>query len=130
MGACSAADRGAASPGPGRAGFRQISGDPIQIPSRSCPGPAQNPISFLKINHFALLAKGMSKISGGWGEARRGEAKNRAKNLDVMGFEPMTSGLEPASLTTRSTGSLFENGQFLAYTRWAGFSLGIFSVFH
>ena len=31
-----------------------------------------------------------------------------AKNLDVMGFEPMTSGLEPIPLTTRSTGSLFE----------------------
>ena len=34
-----------------------------------------------------------------------------AKNLDVMGFEPMTPGLEPASLTTRSNGSLFENGR-------------------
>ena len=34
-----------------------------------------------------------------------------AKNLDVMGFEPMTSGLEPASLTTGSNGSLFENGR-------------------
>ena len=38
-----------------------------------------------------------------------------AKNLDVMGFEPMTSGLEPgrgpASLTTGSNGSLIENGR-------------------
>ena len=37
--------------------------------------------------------------------------KRGAKNLDVMGFEPMTSGLEPASLTTGSNGSLFENGR-------------------
>ena len=40
------------------------------------------------------------------------------KNLDVMGFEPMTSGLEPASLTTASIGSLFENGQFLMGATW------------
>ena len=38
----------------------------------------------------------------------------QAKNLDVMGFEPMTSGFRPASLTTRSIGSLFENGRLLS----------------
>ena len=43
-------------PGPGRAGCQQIS----QIQSRSHPGPRVNPISFFKIDHFALLAKEMS----------------------------------------------------------------------
>ena len=41
MGACSAADGGAASPGPGRAGFRKISGDPV-------PDPMQRPFPLLK----------------------------------------------------------------------------------
>ena len=41
----------------------------------------------------------------------------RGKNLHVMGFEPMTSRLEPASLTTRSTGSLFEKWLHLIVLR-------------
>ena len=43
-------------PGPGRPDF----GKYPQIPSRSHPDPAVNPISFTKIDHFALLAKEMS----------------------------------------------------------------------
>ena len=35
---------------------------------------------------------------------RTGRKAKKAKNLDVMGFEPMTSGLEPAPLTTRQLG--------------------------
>ena len=42
MGACSAADRGGGSPGPGRAGFRQISVEIIQKLSRKDSDPAQN----------------------------------------------------------------------------------------
>ena len=45
MGACSAADGGAASPGPGRAGFRKISGDPVPDP---IPDPGQRPFPLLK----------------------------------------------------------------------------------
>ena len=56
MGACSAADGGAASPGPGRAGFRKKSGDPIFDPmSRSCA----EPVSFTKIDHWSILVKEM-----------------------------------------------------------------------
>ena len=49
MGACSAADGGAASPGPGRAGFRKISGDPIPDPVPDpIPDPMQRP--FISVN--------------------------------------------------------------------------------
>ena len=62
MGACSAADRGGglAGSGPG-----QISANipgPVQVRSRSGPDPGVNPISFTKIDHFALLAKEMSTM--------------------------------------------------------------------
>ena len=53
------------------------------------------------------LAPGLWFLAGKRGQ----KGREGAKNLDVMGFEPMTSGLEPAPLTTRSTGSLFENGR-------------------
>ena len=89
MGACSAADGGAASPGPGRAGFPKISQILFQI-------------------LFLILGRARREREGG---GKKGGAKREgAKNLDVMGFEPMTSGLEPAPLTTGSNGSLFENG--------------------
>ena len=56
---------------------------------------------------YTSRGAGLVHKESGFGAQRvlRGEAKN----LDVMGFEPMTSGLEPASLTTGSIGSLFEN---------------------
>ena len=79
MGACSAADGGAASPGPGRAGFLKI----FQI---------------LFLIRFQIL--GRARRGGSGGRAKR----EGAKNLDVMGFEPMTSGLEPAPLPTRQLG--------------------------
>ena len=60
VGACSAAGGGAASPGPGRAGVRQIFQIPCQIAARSQPDPRQNPTPSFKIDHFALLGKGMS----------------------------------------------------------------------
>ena len=53
VGACSAADGGAASPGPGRAGFRKIPGDPIPDPMPDpipdpVPDPGQTPFPLLK----------------------------------------------------------------------------------
>ena len=49
MGAYSAADRGAASPGPGRAGFRKIFPDPIPDPIPDpVPDPEQRP--FISVN--------------------------------------------------------------------------------
>ena len=52
-------------PGPGRPDFGKYPRshpDPVQILSRSHPDPAVNPISFTKIDHFALLAKEMSTM--------------------------------------------------------------------
>ena len=49
MGACSAADGGAASPGPGRAGFRKIFGETIPDPVPDpVPDPEQRP--FISVN--------------------------------------------------------------------------------
>ena len=56
MGACSAADGGAASPGPGRAGFRKISGDPDPDPMSRSYAEA---VSFTKIDHWSILVKEM-----------------------------------------------------------------------
>ena len=46
VGACSAADGGPASPGPGRAGFRKIFGDPVFL--ILIPDPEQRPFPLLK----------------------------------------------------------------------------------
>ena len=46
------------------------------------------------------LAPGLWFLAGKRGQ----KGREGAKNLDVMGFEPMTSGLEPAPLTTRQLG--------------------------
>ena len=49
MGACSAGRGGAASPGPGRAGFRKIFPDPIPDPVPDpVPDPEQRP--FISVN--------------------------------------------------------------------------------
>ena len=60
MGACSAADRGGGLAGSGPGRISANIPDPSQILARSQPDPGQNPTPSFKIDHFALLGKGMS----------------------------------------------------------------------